>query len=76
MVRGGFAEYSRAKDRLDRENWWIDGTQRNYLDCHFIRPGFNHLAKLRLLIATYFPESVSFLNGYIKEFTQMKGIPC
>ena len=71
MVRGGFAEYSRAKDRLDRENWWFNGTQRNYLDCHFPRPGFDHLDKLRLLISTYFPDTVTYINAYITDF--MKG---
>ena len=60
----------RASLRLDRDNWNFNG-QNNFIDCHFLRPGCNHISELwRILLPeTYcYPGNIKFFSEYVKAF--------
>ena len=60
----------RASQRLDRENWNFNN-QRDFVDCHFLRPGYKYLKELRqvLMPEIYcYPGHIKKINEYITAF--------
>lgn len=58
---------SRAFKRLDREIWSFNG-QPDLIDCHSLRPGYNHIDELTQLFNSYFKNDVQFLRNYTEKF--------
>lgn len=67
LYRGGFAECSRAKDRIDRDCWWFDGS-KNFIDCHCKRPGHHHIELLSKVLRVFFPEEMPYFEQYFAEY--------
>ena len=60
----------RASQRLDRDNWNFS-SQKNLIDCHFLRPGCNHLKTLcQVLIPEVYcyPGHLNLINEYTWTF--------
>jgi len=60
---------SRAYKRLDRENWHFN-SQKDLIDAHFFRPGYQHMNELLAVFRVYFNNDVEFLLRYTDQFTR------